>query len=280
MPRLTLISDTHLGAAPRDVHNANFDAVVAYLNATNPDLVINCGDLSFHGRMRGDDLDLALEAHARVRPQVRFIPGNHDTGDCGPNPYGGWGIDEARCAAYRARFGQDWWQQELGDWRVLGLNAQLMGSGLPAETEQRDWLAQALSDPAQPTLIAIHKPAVFARDDGIEYGLSAVAAPDRAAFMDLVAPKGHGPRIVCSGHVHEYFARETEGIQVIGVPSTASVHGTVPRHGGTLALGLIELSLEGDRVTSRFVTPEGMTHFDIQTQLDVYNALKTTEPAP
>lgn len=280
MARLTLISDTHLGAAPRDVHNANFDAVVAYLNATNPDLVINCGDVSFHGRVRGDDLDLALDAHARGNSRVRFIPGNHDTGDSGPCPYGGWGIDEARCAAYRARFGPDWWQETLGDWRILGLNTQLMGSGLPAETEQRDWLEQALSDTAQPTLVAIHKPAVFPREDTTDYGLSALAAADRAVFMDLVAPKGHGPRVVCSGHVHECFEREIEGIRVIGVPSTASVNGTAPRHGGTLALGLIELTLEGDQVTSRFVTPEGMTRFDMQTQLDAYNALKTNEPAP
>lgn len=278
MARLALISDTHLGAAPRDVHAANFEAVVRRINASAPDLVLNCGDLSFHGRIRGDDLDAAKAAHERLAPRVRVIAGNHDVGDSGPAPYGGWGITDDRRAAYAQRFGPEWWQDALGDWRIIGVNAQLMGSGLAAEAAQWAWLADTLSDAAQPTLLAIHKPVPASGPaDRAAAALDPVSA---ARLRALLAPPGHGPRVLCSGHVHEGFDRVVEGIHVIGAPSTASRHGTTPRFGGALDLGLIELDLTSDAAAARFVAPDDMTPFDVADQQEAYANLKTQEPWP
>ena len=53
--RLILVSDTHLSASAPQAQ-ANWDAVVAYVSACVPDLVIHLGDLSLDGAHNAADL--------------------------------------------------------------------------------------------------------------------------------------------------------------------------------------------------------------------------------
>ena len=43
-------------------------------------------------------------------------------------------------ATYRQLFGPDRWCLNAGSWRLLGINAQLLGTGSPEEAEQWQWL--------------------------------------------------------------------------------------------------------------------------------------------
>jgi len=66
-------------------------------------------------------------------------------------------------AERRARFvdhwGPDWWGMDAADFRLIGLNAQLMGSGLALEEEQWDYLAaEAQAARGRPVALFIHKP--------------------------------------------------------------------------------------------------------------------------
>ncbi len=53
--RVILVSDTHLSAAAPQAQ-ANWDAVVSYVGACAPDLVIHLGDLSLDGAGNAVDL--------------------------------------------------------------------------------------------------------------------------------------------------------------------------------------------------------------------------------
>ncbi|TVZ04752.1 metallophosphoesterase [Trebonia kvetii] len=79
----------------------------------------------------------------RLPARWRAVPGNHDIGD---NPWPGAPAGSAVDAARRQRWldtvGADHWLVQAGGWIVLGVNAQLLGSGLEAEAAQWSWLGE------------------------------------------------------------------------------------------------------------------------------------------
>jgi 3',5'-cyclic-AMP phosphodiesterase len=134
--RIAQISDTHL-SAEKPFFVANFTRVAEALAGERPDLVVNSGDISLDGADRDNDLEAARRLHDELGHAVRFIPGNHDLGDneeC-HNVHGG-AISAERRARYLNHFGSDWWRMDVPGWRIIGVNAQLFGSYLPAAAEQ------------------------------------------------------------------------------------------------------------------------------------------------
>ncbi|MGG2362501.1 hypothetical protein ACE4Z5_26600, partial [Salmonella enterica] len=73
------------------------------------------------------------------------LPGNHDIGDHPSLTSGRQVIDDARRRRYLDRAGPDFWLHDAAGWRLIGLNALLIGSTLAAEHEQRRWLADAVA---------------------------------------------------------------------------------------------------------------------------------------
>lgn len=70
--RVILVSDTHLSASAPQAQ-ANWDAVVSYVGACVPDLVIHLGDLSLDGARSATDL-----RHGRT--QLDRLPPHRPTG--------------------------------------------------------------------------------------------------------------------------------------------------------------------------------------------------------
>ena len=94
----------------------------------------------------------------------RAIPGNHDSGDTPPDERNHHPLTEPLRAAFHAHIDQDWWVEDLANWRFIGLNAQLIDSDLPSEPAQWAFLEQALADAGTRRLaIWLHKP-LFVRD--------------------------------------------------------------------------------------------------------------------
>ena len=83
--RVILVSDTHLSASAPQAQ-ANWDAVVSYVGACAPDLVIHLGDLSLDGARNAMDLRHGRTQLDRLPAPWRAVPGNHDIGD---NPWPG-----------------------------------------------------------------------------------------------------------------------------------------------------------------------------------------------
>jgi 3',5'-cyclic AMP phosphodiesterase CpdA len=258
------ISDTHLGAAHRDFE-ANFRALAQELGRVAPDLVVNTGDVTVHG-----DDDAAEHAHARELHRVlpaawRVLPGNHDLGDNPPSPCAPMAkpVTRERLDRWRATWGDDWWAQDAEDFRLLGLNAQLLGTGLPDEEAQWAWLAdetRAARD--RPVALFLHKPLFLADPEDEPATHRYVPAAPRHRLLALLAPTRL--RLVASGHVHQHRLHRVGPVLHAWGPSSAYVlpHGFQPVL-GTKQVGYNLYHLEGDTVTAQVCTPAALANHDL-----------------
>jgi 3',5'-cyclic AMP phosphodiesterase CpdA len=153
------ISDPHLSRT-HGFFNHNWRALMPRLASAAPALVVVSGDLTVDGADSVDDLAWAAAELERIRasPWVS-LPGNHDIGEEQRDVAHGQTIDPKRCDRWIDRFGHDWWVREAGAWRLIGIDSQLLGSGLGTEAVQWAWLEATLAaDPQRPTGIFLHKP--------------------------------------------------------------------------------------------------------------------------
>jgi Calcineurin-like phosphoesterase len=196
--RLILVSDTHLSASAPQAQ-ANWDAVVGYVRARAPDLVVHLGDLCLDGARDAADLRHGRTQLDRLPVAWRVVPGNHD-------------------------IGADHWSVSVGGWMVLALNAQPLGSGLEAEAAQWSWLEEQIGGHRgrQPVALITHTPVTAT-------GTELAAAPpnrfwppparDRLTRLFGSTP----PALVMSGHVHQYRLLRLDRTDHLWVPTTWAV---------------------------------------------------------
>lgn len=258
--RLLQISDTHL-SRKNPYFLANWERVAHHVNATRPDLVINTGDVALDGTHDGDDLVFAAELHQALDCPVHAVPGNHDLGD---NPVDGiavmgHAVTDGRRAVWHRLFGDDFWSVDVGRWRLVGLNAQLFGTGIDGEDAQWSFLTAALADAGDRSVaLFLHKP-LFKTDpsETIEARHRYVPEAQRDRLMQLFATARM--RLVASGHVHQYRAVRYEAATHVWCPSTAFI---IPDDLqpliGEKQVGLIEYDFRDDDVSFRHVKLDGM----------------------
>ena len=131
--RVILVSDTHLSASAPQAQ-ANWDAVVSYVDACAPDLVIHLGDLSFDGAHDAADLRLGRTQLDRLPAPWRAVSRQPRHRRHSPGALADSNVDAARrqrSVEHRRR--ADHWSVTVSGWMVLAVNAQLLGSGLDAE---------------------------------------------------------------------------------------------------------------------------------------------------
>lgn len=248
--RVVQISDTHLSATTRWAE-PNFEAVLAWLHADPPDLIIHTGDV-----VLDDPDDTADHAHARTlldrlpEPWV-VIPGNHDIGEIGGDP-----VTEARLAAWGDTWGADRFRVDMGRWRLIGFNLFLLDSGWPAEAEQAEWLHRQLPG-AQHIALFLHKPLHLvdpALEDAPWWTLT---LPQRHALGALL---GDAPvRVVASGHLHRFRTSALPGgATALWAPATSFL-GRDHGDGSLRRVGVVEHTYDDDGThRARFVAPPGM----------------------
>ena len=246
--RLAVVSDTHLSRATPEALR-NWDAIVDHLADDPPDLVVHAGDLTLDGANDGQDLDDARRLLDRLPAPWRAVPGNHDIGD-NPRPEqaAGEAVDDERRDRWLATIGADWWSERVDGWTVVAVDAQLFGSGLAAEAEQRQWLEGALGGvPADGRLVFVtHKPVTGPADElASAPPYRFLPPPTRAWLGDLLAASGV-PMIV-SGHVHQYRVLELGGRCHAWAPTTWAVlpDDAQPTF-GTKRGGILTLQLHDD----------------------------------
>jgi 3',5'-cyclic AMP phosphodiesterase CpdA len=204
--RLTQISDTHLTRNSAKLTD-NFRRVSEHIDAHRPDLVINTGDVSWDGPTSRADLEFALELHAALPVDCRYLPGNHDIGD-NPTAVGvapSCPATEEHRDAFISVLGEDRWQFEAANWRFIGLNSLIMNTGIPSEEEQEDWLTSQLEGAnGKPIALFLHKPLFLNTPGDREEASTAirfVPQPNRARLVTLLS--AYSVRLVASGHVHQ-----------------------------------------------------------------------------
>jgi Icc protein len=256
--RVVQVSDSHLSPhAP--FSDRHWDAVVAHVAATTPDLVVHTGDISAHGA--DDDADLR---HARRRLEELpvpwlAIPGNHDIGDVDPTEQP---IDDTRRSRYADAFGASRWITEQGGWRLVGIDAQTLLSDLPAADDEWQWLQDAVTADV-PVALFLHRPLRPWRADTPDEPRRYVSGVGRSRLTALLAAST--VRLVGTGHVHQWWSGQLDGTTQVWAPSTwALVPDRVQPVIGDKIVGLVELELAADgTVRSTFVRPDGVTDLRI-----------------
>jgi 3',5'-cyclic AMP phosphodiesterase CpdA len=271
--RIAHITDTHLSER-KPFFVDNFRRVGESLGEARPDLVLNSGDISLDGASHDGDLAAARARHDELGLPVRFLAGNHDLGDSQDAPgHGEAMIDEERRARYLRHFGADWWRLDVPGWRLLGINAQLLGSDLGAAAAQAAAIAEAAAGlDGRRLALFVHKP-LFDRDPGeSEIGGRFVnPAPRRALFAALGETT---PALIACGHVHQFRETWPAGVHHVWAPSTGFV---IPDHRqpryGLKEVGYVEHLLEPDGGhTSRLVRVPGLPTLSIADFPDAYGA--------
>ena len=272
--RVVQISDTHLSDS-LGYFVDNFDTVVAWLNAVRPDLVINTGDIALDAPRRPEDLSFALARHRDIEAPLLTLPGNHDLGD---NPLSSDDpsedrIDDVRRGVWQETFGEERFSEFYSGWHFVGCNAQLLGSGMPAESDQWHWLSDALAGgDNRPLALFLHKPLIAERPDESAPHGRYVLPEARRRLLDLLAERDL--RLVACGHTHQFRERQLNGVAHVWAPSTAFIlpDDMQPRL-GEKRLGVVVYDFDRDGVKWQCVTPDGLTPHLISDFPDTYPGL-------
>ncbi|RLP77961.1 hypothetical protein D9V32_01115 [Mycetocola tolaasinivorans] len=209
------VSDPHLGHSGGDQRAHQAETAWASLHAevarNRPDLVVITGDLVVDDP--DDRADRAL-AHARIsalEAPAYVVPGNHDVGDHTtrsglPVDWHGSRVSDARVDAWEATWGPGHWLREHDDWVLLGINAQVLGSGLAAEARQWEWL-ELVALPAvsgRPLLVFSHE-SLDTRPETEGTVDSWMSIPTEASRRLWAMLEPHRPIAVCAGHTHRHL---------------------------------------------------------------------------
>ena len=268
--RVILVSDSHLSASAPQAQ-ANWDAVVAYVGACQPDLVIHLGDLSLDGARDATDLRHGRAQLDRLPAPWLAVPGNHDIGDNpSPGTPAGGTVDAARRQRWLDVVGADYWSASVGGWTVLALNAQLLDSGLEAEAAQWSWLEEQAGrlGGRPPVALITHKPITTDRTElaaAPSYRFWPPVARERLARLFGASP----PALVMSGHVHQYRLLRHDGTDHLWVPTTwAVLPGHVQPVFGAKRCGIVSLTLgAAPPAHHELVEPDGLEQLTLTVDL-------------
>lgn len=259
--RVIQVSDTHIshfGGVGYD----NTERLVNYLNeVARPDLVVHTGDVVILDPDAAEDRDAAMRLHERITAPLRVLPGNHDVGECAPEPWRGIGVSSRRVQAFRSAWGSDRFvlfgdaARDAAGWAFVGISSELCASGLPEEDEQWSWLEQVAADAAgMSVLLFLHKPLVI--DDGSRDNVTLTAASRERIISTF---RDSDLRVVGNGHVHRYRQRTDAGVMTVWAPSLCFAPAAEPDlKFGPGTAGVVEYSVCGSRVDARYVAVPGV----------------------
>jgi 3',5'-cyclic AMP phosphodiesterase CpdA len=266
--RIAVIADSHLSErAPECV--SNWDVAAAAVARLGAELTIHLGDISLDGQNHLDELLFAAEAVRRWPTPMLCLAGNHDMGDgSGEVP-----LDHGRLAHYRRAFGPDRWAVRADRWELIGLNAQLLGTGTPAEDEQWQWLDAHLEQSIEPQhrMLLLHRPLV--RPNAVERERRGRYVVEAAARRLLSGGLRDSLRFIVSGHTHQHLDRREANVRHVWMPSTAFVlPDAMQARVGEKVVGLGLIDVTGGSARIDVLVPDGMTRY-LLTELAVFAEL-------
>jgi 3',5'-cyclic AMP phosphodiesterase CpdA len=260
--RLVQISDTHLSRSHAYFQD-NWEACITHLCDDPPDLVVLSGDIAFNAPDVPDDLAFAREQFERLPVPWLVIPGNHDVGEPGENPRLGQKISSESIAIWKQQFETDCFCHDAGHWRFIGLNSEVLGSGLPEEAEQWAYFANALATrDGRQIMLFVHKPLYVDDPSASNIGGACIHPEPRARLIGQL--REAGARLVTNGHHHAYHHSQLDEMHLVWAPTTAFINPSLtwPVE-TTVRAGLIEWQFSGDEVTHELIEPGLVANIDI-----------------
>ncbi|GGC56356.1 phosphohydrolase [Siccirubricoccus deserti] len=251
------ISDAHL--SPRSpLFQDNLAEIAAWAAASPPDLVIASGDLSLDGAGQAEDLKFAAGLLRALPAPLLAIPGNHDVGSH-PRTMPRQPVDAARLARFRALVGADRWLRDLPGWRLVGLDTEIMGTGLPDEAEQAGFIAMATTGIGDRRLaLFLHKPVFVTAPEEPVFDYWSVPPAARSTLAPLL---GHPAlRLVASGHLHLHREEIHGAVRYAWAPALSFVVAPEDQPGlpGERPCGALLHRLHADHVETSLLSPPGL----------------------
>jgi len=209
------LSDTQFGMYAEDrgfeQETANYEFAVATVNRLRPAFVVVTGDLV---NKPGDEAQVAeyLRLSSKVTPLIPIyhVAGNHDVGN---------EATPESLAAYRRRFGPDYYSFRAGSLWGIVLNSVLIAAPQKVRQDferQEAWLkgelAKARESGARHIVVFQHHPYfVTAPDEKDAY--HNVPLERRRTYLDLL--EAAGVRYVFAGHYHQNAVARDGALEMI-----------------------------------------------------------------
>jgi len=229
-----VIADTHLNQgevecnSPFDVNrlaNGRMRHIVRELNQYDVDFVVHLGDL-IHPVPAVENLYLRAarrfkEQVADLKHSIFLLPGNHDVGDkpLGWSPAGE--VNAAHLDLWTATFGKHYYAFDHHDCHLVMLNAQIINTGLAAESAQKEWLEKDLAANAGKRIfINIHYPPYVCHPHETEH-YDNIGEPGRAWVLRLL--ERYDVEGLFGGHVHNFWYLRHRHTDCYLLPSTSFV---------------------------------------------------------
>ena len=263
--RVIQISDTHLSSGKAHFAD-NWPPLAEWIAAQRPDLVIHTGDVTVDGADVEEDMRHASGLMRGLRVKFRAVPGNHDVGDAGHHKQP---VSEERLARWRAHLGPDRWVEDVEGWRLIGLNAMLLGSGEREEAVQVAWLDKVMGE-ADRRQIAwfLHKPLFLDSPGEGNTGYWSIKPQPRAALM--ARARRHPVTLVASGHLHKAHDLRRDGTRYIWAPASSFLVGPEiqPPMRGEKRLGAVLYEIRGAAIESAIADVPGLSPHWIDEVID------------
>jgi len=252
--RIIQISDTHLSPG-KALFADNWPPLARWIGEQRPDLVIHTGDVTVDGAEVEADLRYAADLMRGLGVRFRAVPGNHDVGDAGHRSQP---LDEERLRRWRAQFGPDRWVEDVENYRLIGLDALLLGSGDPEEATQDRWLATVMSDVGGRQIAwFLHRPLFLHSPDEGDTGYWSVKPQPRFRLLELA--RRHPVALVASGHLHKAYDFLNEGTRYIWAPASSFLVGEMaPPMPGEKRLGAVVYDIDGGTLKAEIVEVPGL----------------------
>ena len=258
MPKtIVQVSDTHL-CKVFPYFADNWQHFAAEMEALKPDHLIHTGDISLSGTMDDQAMRHIRNEIDRLPVPCFAIPGNHDIGTTG-SPLKR--ISEETVAHWQTHFGEDRFVFDIERWRLIGLNTEILGSGLPSEELQWAHLEVACANAGDRQIgVFLHRPLFVKTPDEPSSRYSLIAEPRTRLIEQL---RIHKVRFVASGHLHRYRHISFNGIDLVWCPTTAFVFASNKNDGCIRRVGYLKWTFEGHHVRHEYIEPDGFTNHDM-----------------
>jgi len=256
MTRVLQISDTHLSPAKRHFA-ANWAPLHDWIVRQHAELTIHTGDLTVDGADVEEDMRAGAALMHALPGAFLAVPGNHDVGEPG-NPH--QPVNAERLDRWRRHFQADWWSHDLENWRLIGLDSMLCGSGGDEESRQLDWLERAMSTAGGRSIAWFtHRPLFIESPDEADTGYWSVKPAPRKRLLDLI--RRHRVALVATGHLHKWRDTEVDGCRYIWCASSGFLVGpdNQPDMPGEKRLGAVLYEFDGANVSVTMVDVPGLT---------------------
>lgn len=273
--KIAVIADPHIGVQKNNFV-PNWQAAVAYVNSLDVDFSVVLGDLTLDGANRDEDCIFARQALDDLHRSVLILPGNHDVGDVSRESW--QPANAERLKRWRRHFGDDHWICDtIPGWRLIGIDSQILATGLPEEEAQWDFMTTAFEEAAgRVPVLFTHMPLFLESWDEPDRPYWAVLGAARQrlqALMDRSATLA-----VVSAHIHRTlnFRAPGEPSRIwTAASSFLSRDESMPSQPGKASLGVSVLDFsDGNEIAVRFDDVPGIT----TTYIEDYHS--SIYPAP